>query len=174
MATSQNGYTAIARSDSPLLHRWKIPGTQRYFLMRRGAVGFVLAWWIHWYHHNIQRLNLKGQPWDEWAWAWRAIRGAEDLSNHASATAVDLNASIYPLGTTLMAAWRRAKIRRKLVMLRGCLRWGGDYEGRKDQMHFEANRGLKAFERLARRLMRTKRGKIILAANPGQKRIILS
>lgn len=174
MATSQNGYTAISSSSSPMLHKWKIPGTERYFVMRRGAVGFVLAWWIHWYHFNIQRLNLKGQPWDEWAFAFRPVRDSNDLSNHASGTAVDLNATLYPLGTTLMARWRRAKIRAKLLVLNGCIRWGGSYEGRKDQMHFEINKPIRKIERLARRLMKTKRGKRILEANPGQRRVILS
>ncbi len=74
----------------------------------------------------------------------------------------------------LMAAWRKAKIRMRLKMYRNCIRWGGDYRGRKDEMHFEINRSLEACEFLAKRLMKTKRGKRILAANPGQKAVILS
>lgn len=175
MATSQNGYQGITDPDSHLLHRWQVPGIDRYFLLRRGAVGFVLVWVALWYHEKIQKLNIKGQPWDEWAWAWRDIRNAIGrLSNHASGTAIDLNSWLYPLGTTLMKAWRVAKIKLLMARFNGKVRWGGFYEGRKDQMHFEINARLPKIERLARRLMKTKRGKRILAANPGQKRVILS
>jgi hypothetical protein len=54
------------------------------------------------------------------------------------------------------------------------IRWGGDYEGRKDEMHFEINRSLSICEKLARQLTRTPRGKKILEANPGQREIIFS
>lgn len=174
MSTSQNGWPALAyRSD--LLHKWKVPGADRHFLLRNGSAGFVLCHFILWFHESVQRLNLKGHVWDEWAHAFRDIRGySTNLSNHASGTAVDLNATLYPLGTMLMKRWRILKIRARLLLYRGAIRWGGDYEGRKDQMHFEINRPLPGVERVARRLMNTPRGKRILAANPGQRRIILS
>lgn len=176
MATSYNGWPALP-SGSPKLHRWKVPGVDRYFVLREGSAGFLLVFVAHWYHEAIQKLNRKGDPWDEWAYAYRETRGQEgtgNLSNHASATAEDLNASLYPLGTLLMKAWRKAKIIAKMALFRGCVRWGGQYEGRKDQMHFEINRGMRKCERVARRLSKTKRGRLILAHNPGQKRIIFS
>jgi hypothetical protein len=174
MPNSYNGYSVISSSSSSMLHKWVVPGTDRYFVLRRGSVGFILCHLILWYHETIQRLNRKGEPWDEWAYAYRYTRGSTSWSNHASATAVDLNASLYPLGTTLMTRWRRVKIRLRLKVFRGCIRWGGDYEGRKDQMHFEINRPIGAVERVARRLMKSPRGRRILAANPGQRRVILS
>lgn len=174
MATSQNGWPALP-AGSDKLHKWVVPGTERHFVLRNGSAGFLLCHFILWYHEKVHKLNEKGSVWDEWAYAWRPIRGNETgLSNHSSATAVDLNATKYPLGTTLMAAWRKVKIRVRLRLYRGCLRWGGDYEGRKDEMHFEINKGLSACERRARRLMNTKRGKRILAANPDQRAVILS
>lgn len=174
MASSQNGWPALSTSSSKL-HLWQVPGTDRTFRLRNGSAGFILCHFILWYHETIQRLNLKGDVWDEWAWAYRPVRGStSDLSNHSSATAVDLNATRYPLGTLLMKHWRLVKIRIRLRLYRGCIRWGGDYEGRKDQMHFEINRPIARCERVARRLMKTKRGKRILAANPGQRQVILS
>ena len=143
--------------------------------MRCGSAGFLLCHLILWYHEVVHKLNEKGSVWDEWGWAWRAVRGqTSGLSNHASGTAVDLNATRYPLGRMVMAAWRKAKIRARLLLYAGAIRWGGDYEGRKDEMHFEINRSLPFCEKIARRLMNTPRGKRILAANPGQREVILS
>lgn len=174
MATSQNGWPALERS-SDKLHLWKVPGTNRHFLLRNGSAGFLLAHFILWYHEAIHRLDAPGSVWDEWAWAWRPVRGQNSgLSNHASGTAVDLNATNYPLGTALMANWRRLKILVRIAWFRGTIRWGGQYEGRKDQMHFEIDKPMGAVERRARRLMNTPRGRKILSANPDQRKIILS
>ncbi len=174
MATSQNGYPGL-QAGSSQLHKWIIPDADRHFMLRHGSAGFLLAHFILWFHETIQKLNLKGDQWDEWAYAWRDVRGSTtSLSNHASGTAVDLNATRYPLGTMLMAVWRKAKIRLRLRLYRSCLRWGGDYEGRKDEMHVEINRNLAACEKVARRLMKTKRGIRIIKANPGQRQVILS
>lgn len=173
MSTSQNGWQAL-QSNSSLLHKWVIPGANRYFVLRQGAAGFLLCHLILWYHETIHRLDEKGSVWDEWAYAFRDVRGADDLSNHASGTAVDLNATRYPLGTTNMLSWRKVKIRARMAFYGFCIRWGGSYEGRKDEMHFEINRSLSFCEKVARRLMDTPRGKRILQANPGQARVIRS
>ena len=174
MATSQNGFPALEWGD-PKLHRWLVPGTNRYFVLRNGSAGFLLCHFILWFHKKVERLNLPGDVWDEWAYAYRPVRGSTSgLSNHASGTAVDLNATKYPLGTTHMKYWRMLRIRARLLMYRKCIRWGGDYEGRKDQMHFEINRPLRGCERVARLLCRTPRGRRILRANPGQRGVIFS
>lgn len=174
MANSYNGWSALD-SGSSKLHKWVIPGTNRHFVLRNGSAGFLLAHFILWYHEKIHRLDETGSVWDEWAYAYRPVRGSTTrLSNHASGTAVDLNATKYPLGTTLMLAWRRAQIRARLVKYRGTIKWGGDYEGRKDEMHFEINRPLPFCERRARKLMNTKRGKRIIKANQNQRQVILS
>lgn len=174
MPNSQNGWPALAAGSSKL-YKWVVPGTDRHFMLRNGSAGFLLCHLILWYHERVHKLNEKGSVWDEWAWAYRPVRGSNTVvSNHASGTAVDLNATKYPLGTRLMAAWRRARIRARLTLYVGCLRWGGDYSGRKDEMHFEINRSLSICEKRARRLMNTPRGKRILAANPTQRKVILS
>lgn len=174
MATSQNGWPVLD-GGSDRLHKWVIPGANRHFVLREGSAGFLLCHFILWYHEAIHRLDQKGSVWDEWAYAYRPVRGqTSGFSNHSSGTAVDLNATRYPLGTTLMAAWRKTKIRIRLKFYRSTIRWGGDYQSRKDEMHFEINRSLSPCEKMARRLLNTPRGKRILTANPGQRKVILS
>lgn len=175
MAISQNGFPALLVGN-PNLHKWVIPGTERYFVLRNGSAGFLLSHYVLWFHEKIEPLNKTGEPWDEWAYAYRPVRGTSiGLSNHASGTAVDLNATKHPLGRFGTFGYvHRARIQSRLLMYGGCIRWGGDYIGRKDEMHFEINKSLKDCEKVARRLMNTPRGRRILKANINQKAVILS
>lgn len=69
-----------------------------------------------------------------WGYANRSIAGTRTASNHSWGLAVDLNAPKNPYGPKLvtdMPAWMV-----DLWRSRG-FRWGGDYTGRKDAMHFE-------------------------------------
>ncbi len=66
--------------------------------------------------------------------AYRLIRGSADsLSNHAFAIAIDLAPAQNPLGST------KGKMPQFAIdaFKRAGARWGGDYRGRKDPMHFE-------------------------------------
>lgn len=174
MSTSQNGWPALA-SDSDLLHTWAIPGASgtTRLRMRNGSAGFLLAHVALWF----DGLEPLVEPLlDDWAYAFRPIRGhSSTLSNHASGTAIDLNATDHPLGAehTFTAA-ESAAIRRRLELYDGCIRWGGDYQGRIDAMHFELDRPLADCERVARALLDSPRGRRLLKANPGQRAVILS
>jgi hypothetical protein len=179
-ATSQNGYSVLdnrTTGDLPRLRKWKMPDIDRHFLLRDGSVGFILMHLLLWFHEVVERLDVG--VWDEWGWAARMVRGSDDIvSNHASGTAADVNATRHPLGVptarTFTAAQQR-KIRRRLrVVFLGLIRWGGDYTRRPDSMHFEVVGSLRACERLARALMKTPRGRRILAANPGARATILA
>jgi hypothetical protein len=65
------------------------------------------------------------------------IRGSEDrLSNHSSGTAIDVNATQHPLGKIGTFPSEKVPMIRALAKKYG-LKWGGDYSGRKDEMHFE-------------------------------------
>lgn len=172
MATSQNGFLAL-ESGSFALHKWVIPGTNRTFNMRGGSAGFILAHFILWFSETVERIGIG--IWDDWGYAYRPVRSSTDLSNHSSGTAVDLNATKHPLGAVnTFKIKAKLAIQARLLMYAGTIRWGGDYFNRKDEMHFEINASLSKCERVAKRLMKTKRGKRILAANPGQKAVILS
>lgn len=171
-ATSQNGYTALALT-SPLLHTWIIEcrtGTVR-IRMLAGPAGFLLAHFVLWYGDSIEK--LAGKVLDDWGYAYRLIRGsAEDLSNHASGTAVDLNATQHPLGTRTLSAWKKAKIRARLLIYRGCIRAGLDYHRRKDEQHYEIDKPFGTVAAVARKMRGTDRGVRLLKANPSQRALI--
>ena len=172
MMRSQNGYGVIQQADDTRLHRWIIPGCTRQFTLRAGPTGFILAHFLTWFHDEIEALD-EG-TYDDWGYAYRQVRDAEDMSNHASGTAVDVNATLHPMGRSgtfngpQVIAMRR---RLRLVYL-GTIRWGGMYEGRVDEMHFEIHKPIHRCARIARILLRTPRGKKLAEANPGQARII--
>lgn len=176
VATSQNGFPALP-ADSPKLYTWiiKPKGAKEpiKLRMRNGSAGFLLAHFVLWFAETIE--PLYGRVLDDWAYAYRAIRGSETtLSNHSSGTAVDLNATQHPLGKTgTYKAWQYTKIRARLLIYRGAIRAGLDYNGRKDEMHYEINKSLSFCESIAKRMMKTERGLRILKDNPTQKAVIL-
>ncbi|MBU2693864.1 M15 family metallopeptidase [Pimelobacter sp. 30-1] len=172
-ATSQNGWPALG-DGSGRLYVWTIPARtgEVHVRMREGSAGLLLAHVLLWWAERLE--PVRGSVLDDWGWAYRPVRGALSLSNHASGTAVDVNAMTYPLGTEHMPAAMARRIRRRLRLYGGCVRWGGDYRGRKDQMHLEIVRDLRACEHVARRLMSTPRGRRLLAANPSQRDVVLS
>lgn len=175
MATSQNGWPALP-AESPLLHTWIIPGSSgtTKLRMRGGSAGFLLAHLAIWFDDAVE--DLLEPVLDDWGYAFRPVRGFETtLSNHSSGTAMDLNATDHPMGVTGTFTTEEAGlIHKRLRLYGGAIRWGGDYHTRKDDMHFEVDAPLGEAERIARRLLDSPRGKKLLAANPGQKAVILS
>lgn len=177
MSTTQNGWPALP-PGSTTLHTWRIPARtgEVVLLMRNGSAGFVLAHLALWLAETVT--PLAGKVRDDWGYAWRPIRGYETgLSNHASGTALDLNATRHPLGKRGTWPARQAALIRHRLRMRlyaGAIRWGGDYAGRPDEMHVELVKPLPVVETVARALMRTRRGRRLLAANPGQRAVILS
>lgn len=175
MARSQNGW-AVLPYGSAKLHTWTEPDSGITIRLRNGSAGFVLVFFLSWFHKKVERVN-EGQK-DDWGHAVREIREGVQMSNHASGTAEDINATQHPLGVATsrtFTALQQRRIRRKLrYFFLGVIRWGGDYSNRPDAMHFEINKGLAATERLAKALMKTPRGRRILKANPGQRAVIKS
>lgn len=174
MTDSQNGWPGL-EADSPKLHTWVIPGKgdDTLIRMRNGSAGFLLAHLALCFDSKVEVLD---EPvLDDWGYAYRPVRGYATLSNHASGTAIDLNATDHPLGreNTFTDAEEQT-IERFLLRYSGCIRWGGDYRGRKDEMHFEIDRPLAACEVVARQLVGSRRGALILKANPGQRAVIFS
>ncbi len=137
MARSQNGYTA---NDRTLVSSRRVPGTSRNLTVRNGPTGDLLLWIAAQFDALVE--DIEQGILDDWGYAERPIRGGTELSNHASGTAIDLNATSHPLGTQPAANFTRdeiATIRAIVARTEGCVRWGGDYSGRKDSMHFEIN-----------------------------------
>lgn len=173
---AQNGWPGLHAGDHRL-HRWTVPATTGHatFTLREGSAGFILCHFLLWFAEVVE--PIAGKILDDWGHAWRDVREGTDLSNHAAGCAADVNALRHVLGRSgTFSASKTKLIRSRLLwaMYAGCLRWGGNYHGRKDEMHVEIVRSLAVCERVARALMRTPRGKRLLAANPGQRAVILS
>lgn len=137
MPLSQNGWSA---SSSPAafggLYNGVIPGSQAKVApgVRNGDVALVLFWLASEFHRTVEPLV----PGWCWGYAWRSVRGSSATSNHASATGIDLNAPRHPLGKSgTFSNAQEHRIKELLSFLEGAVRWGGNYSGRKDEMHFE-------------------------------------
>lgn len=132
---SQNAWPVLERDE---LRKWVVPRTGRHLLLEDGPAGFLLAHFASWFHDRIEPLG--DGEWDDWGWSARKIRGsASTWSNHASGTAVDLNASDHPQGVRYtFGPVQRARILARLEHgYGGTIRWGGTYSGTPDEMHFE-------------------------------------
>ena len=134
-ATSQNGWPAGSSSTVPL-STLAVGAATFPAGVRNGDVHVVLGYVARRFNSEVESL-VKG-----WCWghSYRPISGSTTLSNHSSGTAIDLNAPRHPLGKSgTFTAMQRSHIRSILNSCNGVVRWGGDYSGRKDEMHFEIN-----------------------------------
>lgn len=138
MAVSQNGWTVLSGyGDNRLVNIPKIIGK-----VRGGDVATLFTDLIEQFHATVESVDI-GR--DDWGFAPRPIRGGSTPSNHASGTAIDLNAQRHGLGKRgTFTGSQVAAIRRLLARYtdndgRQVIRWGGDYSGRADEMHFEIN-----------------------------------
>lgn len=131
MAKSQNGFPASDKPAEIGVRSFTVPGTQVSLPIRADVAPRLLEM-AQWFHTNVEPLR-KGEC---WGYGYRNIIGGTELSNHSSGTAIDLNAPSHPLGKFgTVPAGKRAAISAKAGELG--LRWGGDYKGRVDEMHFE-------------------------------------
>jgi hypothetical protein len=143
MATSQNGWPVVGQgavTDRAIL------GVEFPNGWLKGDVDVVFT-------HLIGRLHREVEPLDDggcWGWFVKNIEGSTSISNHASGTAIDYNAPAHPMGVrNTYSAGARAKIHAILADLDGVVRWGGDYTGRPDDMHFEIDKGAAAVRAVA-------------------------
>lgn len=131
---SQNGYRAGSASSIGV-KTYAVPGYPNVKIPIQQDVAPLLLAMARWFFDNVEKPVIPGC----WGYAYRPVRGqTSGLSNHASGTAIDLNAPRHPLGKVgTVPASKRAAIIAKAHSLG--LRWGGEYTGRKDEMHFEVN-----------------------------------
>ncbi|MGL5830446.1 MAG: M15 family metallopeptidase, partial [Angustibacter sp.] len=133
MPTSQNGYPA---NDPTVLTTVSVPGSNVRFRVRRGPVAQVLTYLAARIDDEVEDIDEAGsyrkdpapklagagpsEVFDDWSYAERPIRGsATTLSNHASGTAIDINATQHPLGVRgTWTADQIAAVRRILDRLR--------------------------------------------------------
>ncbi|MCX4468973.1 M15 family metallopeptidase [Micromonospora sp. NBC_01655] len=149
MPLSQNGWKAGSPEQIGGLDTSKVAGVAFPQGVRRGPVATVLHFLAYQLHTRVEPLH----PGWCWGYHYKQIEGSDDLSNHASGTAVDFNAPEHPMGKrNTFSPAQRAEIRKILAELDGVVRWGGDYTGRPDDMHFEIVGSVAQVERLAARL----------------------
>lgn len=147
MATSQNGWPVYP--DSTGLNKTFAPVAFPNGV-RPGDVATLLGHVATAIHERVEPL-VSG-----WCWGYnyRPIRGqSTGFSNHASATAIDVNAPDHPQGKR--GTWSPAEVaelRKILAECGGVVRWGGDYSGTLDEMHFEINAGSAAVNTAANHL----------------------
>jgi hypothetical protein len=154
VARSQNGWLVLEEPPPSVT----VPGTDVRLTIRPGDVAVVLLEVARRFHEEVEPIT--GGIRDDWGWAYRPIRGrTTGFSNHASATAIDLNATKHPRGAegTFTAAEKRA-VRRILADLvdertgESVVRWGEDFSTTVDGMHFEINADAGAVDRVANRI----------------------
>lgn len=140
MSTSQNGWPVY--DSAP-------PATTPYITgrVRPGDVDVIFTWLGEQFNERVEHIR---KDWS-WGWAKRPIRGrTATISNHASATANDFNAPAHVLGKrNTFSPKQEDEIHEILRELEGVIRWGGDYQNRADEMHFEIIKGAAAVRQVA-------------------------
>lgn len=133
MAKSQNGWPVVEKNKCDQ-GPWS--GVTFPNGILAGDVATIAEWQLARYEADVQPL-VAGTC---WGWFVKEIEGSSKISNHASATAWDINASQLPMGPPTSSSMSDAEIdacRRIVDDSDGTLRWGGDYSGRPDPMHWE-------------------------------------
>lgn len=151
MATSQNGWSVIPvgqdKNPFPDTNVIPIPG------IRSGEVATVLHYVGQQFNNRVEKL-VNG-----WCWGFanKLISASNVTSNHASGTAIDLNAPNHPQYKKGTFSNKQVdEIHKILAECDGVIAWGGDYSAaRVDEMHFEINKGQAEVAALARKLSKS-------------------
>lgn len=157
MEKSQNGWPAAQDSRLIDVQPFAAAGVSFPAGVRGGDVAYVLGYVARQFHLRVQKLG-KGC----WGYAYRANRNDPNaLSNHSSATALDINAPLHPNGKAgTFTPKQVAAIHAILAEVEHAVRWGGDYRSTKDEMHFEINVSPAALKNIAARLRAKQRAAI--------------
>jgi hypothetical protein len=132
--TSYNGWPASKDPAAICIKSYPIRGTDIKIRAAEGC-GPLLAEFAAQFHALIEPIDTGGL--DDWGYCYRMVRGTTDkLSNHSSGSAIDLNANVHKLGLAGTFPKEKVPMIQALAKKYG-LAWGGDYRGRKDEMHFE-------------------------------------
>ena len=137
---SQNGWPAYATTEH---FTWFTAGGNGWWAAN-DDVAVVFGEFIRRFVAEVE--PIAGPVLDDWSYANRLVRGSSTVvSNHGSATAIDLNALQHPRGVhnTFTPAKRAAmrRIRNQITDASGrpVLRLGLDYTGTVDDMHVEVD-----------------------------------
>lgn len=142
---SQNGWPL-----NPPRTKRKVPGTDVYLVVADGPAGDVLMYVAEQFHNRVEKL----EGGDNGGYNYRPIANTKTWSNHASATAIDLEWNDHPQGRRGSFSRNQVKeIRDILDEVDNVVGWGGDWgTGSVDEMHFEIRRGYDAVAKVAARI----------------------
>lgn len=160
---SINGFAISSNKSAIGIKTYKVPGTTTSLPVRSEIAPLLIGLAAE-FHRKVEPLH-KGWC---WGYAYRAVRGASKPSFHAGGLAIDLNAPRHPLGKRNTFNAKQRATCRALAKKYGC-RWGGDYTGRKDEMHFEVIVPRARAVSMARALQRKSAspGKLTVDGRPG-------
>jgi hypothetical protein len=132
---SQNGWPVVGKTacDTGLFQGTTFPNG-----ILAGDVATIARWQLARYETTVEPIVTETC----WGWFVKPIEGSTVVSNHASGTAWDINADQHPMGESAARSFTAAQIRACRAIVAdsdGVLRWGGDYTGRPDPMHWEIN-----------------------------------
>lgn len=130
MAVSQNGWPL-----SPARSLRAVPGADVRLIVADGPAGDLLIYVAQEFNKRVEKLAGL----DNGGYNLRKIAGTDVWSNHASATAIDLEWLEHPFGARgTFTKDQVAEIRKILSEVSYAVGWGGDYRGSGvDEMHFE-------------------------------------
>lgn len=164
MATSYNGWPASRYpSQIGINTRWTVLGHDFPGGVKGGDVQVVFEYLVKQLHARVEPIQWYA-PGDEWGYNYRLnVNDLSSLSCHASGTAIDYNATRHPNGRRgTFSAAQVKQIRAILAELDGVVRWGGDFSGTPDEMHFEIRGSFTAVATVAKKL----RGQVVPAPTP--------
>jgi hypothetical protein len=156
------GFSSPGNPGSSYESAWK-----RKNLVKATAVKVVKTLWVH--RAVVTEFNALcmflqsdgnklGERIDDWGFANRPIRGSTSSSYHRFGLAIDVDATENPMGVRDTSFNHHNKVRRVCKLLG--LRWGLDYSGRPDPMHFEFTKSRARAKYIRSRLVKpTKRSR---------------
>lgn len=134
-STSYNGWPVGTPGSVIGVQNFTVPGTSVVLPIRSGDVATVLLYVARRFNQEVEALD----PSQCWGYSYRAnVNNPSVWSNHASGTAIDLNAVKHPNGAAnTFTAAQIAAVRQILSYCGDVVYWGQDYSGVVDGMHFE-------------------------------------
>ena len=154
-ARSQNGWPAF--STPALGHFIRFTAAGQGWWAANEDVATVFTEFIERFDREVEEVTQKVL--DDWSYANRLVRGSTSVvSNHGSATAIDLNAVKHPRGKrntfSLTQRIRMHAIRDAITDDNGTpvLRLGMDYTGTVDDMHVEIDANAARVKQAARKI----------------------
>jgi len=138
--TSYNGWPASPNPDAINVDWFTVPTVPNRKFRTVKVAQPLFKYLIRRFHAEVDPLT--GGVMDEWSYCYRKARAADALSCHASGTAVDLDATQFPMGRANMKKAQRKRVEEILGACFTQWRWGGTFRmPYTDEMHFELVKG---------------------------------